>query len=193
MKLSVVVPTITGREASLRRCLDAYDRTSPPDTEYVIVRDQPAWPHACNIGYDESTGDIVHFSADDLEPLEGWWQEAVAWLDEHDELPAPVVFNHEVGVWDNHMDGPDKAVPRFTRIPLMRRDQWERIGRWPEVNYVADVWVSMRGRTLGIETRMIHSYRFVHHWEQTGRDDGPAVQAEAHAALQALAANGWAA
>lgn len=194
MRLSVVIPTMTGREESLARCLAAYKATSPELTEYVIVKDAAAWPTACNRGYHLASGDIVQLSADDLEPLPGWWEETLDWLDNHDELPAPVVLNHSAdGPWDNAIDGPDKAVPEFTRIPIMRRDQWERIGDWPEVNYVADVWVSKRGRTLGIETRMIHSYRFVHHWEQTGRKDGPDEMARARATLEALEAKGWAA
>ena len=53
----------------------------------------------------------------------------------------------------------------------MRRDQYERIGPWPEIPYYADLWVSEKGRTIGIETRMIHSYAFVHHWSQIGRID----------------------
>lgn len=172
--LSVVIPTLTGREESLKRCLRAYRATSPLDTEYIIVRDKASWPEACNEGYRRAVGDRLHFSADDLEPLEGWWEQALPWLDEHDELPAPKVLNHSPdGVWDNAVDGPDGAIPHFTRIPLMTRDQYERIGPWPEFNYVADVWLSERARTLGIETRMFHSYAFVHHWSQEGRDDSP--------------------
>ena len=187
--ISVVIPTITGREFTYHRCLRAYQKTSPPDTEYITVKDQPAWPHACNIGYDLSGGSIVHFTADDLEPLPGWWEEVTEALEAEDILPAPRVMNHTPdGPWDNYGDGPDGAEPPFTRIPIMRSDQWERIGRWPEVNYVADVWVSEKARTIGIRTRMFHSYAFVHHWEQIGRDDGPEVQARAAQALNDLRA-----
>jgi hypothetical protein len=172
--LSIIIPTVVGREASLKRCRDAYVETGPRDAEYVIVGGQPNWPAACNEGFRLAQGDRLHFTADDLEPLPGWWQEALAWLDSHDELPAPKVFNYTAqGEWDNAVDGPDKAVPHFTRIPLMTRSQYERIGPWPEIDYGADVWLSEKGRTLGIETRMIHSYAFVHHWEQVGRIDTP--------------------
>ena len=122
-------------------------------------------------------------------PLTGWWNEALPWLDEHDELPAPKVFNYSAdGEWDNAIDGPDGGTPHFTRIPLMTRSQWERIGPWPEIDYGADVWLSERGRTLGIETRMFHSYAFVHHWNQVGRIDTPERLRHSEAQLNALRA-----
>ena len=119
----------------------------------------------------------------------GWWNEALPWLDEHDELPAPKVFNYSAdGEWDNAVDGPDGGTPHFTRIPLMTRSQWERIGPWPEIDYGADVWLSERGRTLGIETRMFHTYAFVHHWNQVGRIDTPERLRHSEAQLNALRA-----
>jgi len=170
--LSVVIPTIDGREESLARAREAYRQTGPIEMEIIVIENLANWPAACNEGYRRAVGDRLHFSADDLEPLEGWWKEALPWLDEHDELPAPKVFNHSPdGEWDNAVDGPDGAIPHFTRIPLMTREQYERIGPWPEIPYASDVWLSERGRTLGIETRMFHSYAFVHHWNQVGRID----------------------
>lgn len=192
--LSVIVPTLAGREETLKRCRKAYLVTGPTDMEIITVRDKASWPEACNEGYRKAKGDRLHFTADDLEPLTGWWQEALPWLDEHDELPAPRVLNPD-GSWDNAIDGPDGAVPEFTRIPLMTRDQYERIGAWPEYNYVADVWLSGKGRMLGIETRMIHSYAFVHHWKEVpmGRRDSPGELAEANGHLSRIRAAGWSA
>ena len=187
--LSIIVPTITGREASRERCIAAYLNTSPLESEIVTVFDFPNWPAACNEGYRRAKADALHFTADDLEPLPGWWQEALPWCEYHDELPAPKVMDYSPdGVWNNAVDGPDKGVPHFTRIPLMTRRQYEMIGPWPEIDYGADVWLSEKGRTLGIETRMIHSYAFVHHWEQVGRIDTPERLAESARQLDELRA-----
>jgi hypothetical protein len=187
--ISIVIPSIKGREKSLARCRAAYLATSPSDAEYIIVHNKPNWPTACNAGYSRATFDRIHFTADDLEPLPGWWQEATAWMDIHDELPAPKVLNYSAdGEWDNAVDGPDKGVPHFTRIPLMTRSQYQRIGAWPEIDYGADVWLSEKGRTVGIETRMIHSYQFIHHWEQVGRIDTPERLAHSHHQLEELRA-----
>jgi len=189
VRLTVVIPTITGREQDVARCVNAYETTSPAGYELVIVKDKTSWPAACNEGFRQSTGDVIHFTADDLEPLVGWWQDVLTALETEDILPAAKVLNHSAdGVWDNACDGPDGGFPHFTRVPIMRRDQWERIGEWPEYNYVADVWLSEKGRTLGIQTKMFHSYAFVHHWAQHGRDDGANVQSEANARLAELRA-----
>jgi hypothetical protein len=189
-QLSVIVPTITGREETLARTVEAYHRTlEGAPYQIVVVHGETTWPGACNEGYRRSTGDIVHFTADDIEPVEGWWQEAIPWLEEHDELPAPRVFNHAAnGPQDNSGDGPDKALTAFTRVPILSRDQYERIGPWPEYQYVADVWLSEKARTLGIQTRMIHSYTFVHHWSQIGRCDDDATLGQAAVVLSKLRA-----
>jgi hypothetical protein len=161
--LSIIVPTISGREDSLARCLNAYKRGSPHDAEYIVVKDRANWPTACNEGFRQAKGNLLHFTSDDLEPFEEWWTEVLFHISEHDEFPAPKVFNHSAdGEWDN------------------------AIGPWPEIDYGADVWLSERGRTLGIETRMFHSYAFVHHWNQVGRIDTPERLAESDRQLHAL-------
>ena len=178
MKLSVVIPTITGREDSLARAIAAYTETlDGTNYEIITVLDKPNWPAACNEGYRQSAGDVIHFSADDLEPMPGWHVEALLTLSVKDELPAPRVYNYlppPEGEWANPEDGSHGAIPEFTRIPIMRRDQYERIGEWPEMPYYADLWVTDKGRTLGIETKMVHGYDFIHHWSQVGRLDSKA-------------------
>lgn len=189
MKLSIVIPTMAGREESLERCINAYEKTTTIEHEIIVVSGKPTWPHACNEGYDKSVGEIVHFTADDLEPLAGWHDEIIPWMTEHDELPAPKVYNYSVSEenWDNRFDGDDHSTsPPFTRIPIMRRDQWERIGRWPEYNYVADIWVSEKGRSIGIETRMFYSYAFIHYWSMVGRKNDGQTMARAVLKLREL-------
>lgn len=188
MKLSVVIPTLTGREEVLARTIGAYRRTAPK-AEQLVVYNKASWPEACNEGYRQSTGDVILFGADDLEPLDGWTDEVLPALAEHDELPAARVLNHSAdGPMDNINDGPDKALVHFTRVPILSRSQYERIGPWPEYNYVADVWLSIKARTLGIPTRIYYSFAFVHHWSQIGRVDGPDELAHAANVLNGLIA-----
>ena len=185
--LAVVVPTITGREESLERILYAYEQTlRGREYELIVVRDEPSWPRACNVGYLKTSADVVHFGADDLEPLPGWWQAAMRWLSRWNELPAAKVYNAD-GEFDNAIDGNDKAQVWFTRVPIMRRDQYERIGPWPEqLTYYADVWVSEKAASLGIVTRILYKYAFVHHWSQIGRVDSQANLTRAWAELLRL-------
>lgn len=188
MKLSVVVPTISGREESLARCIAGYqDTLGNSDYELIVIKDEPTWPTACNKGYEQSKGDVVHFSADDLEPLPGWYREPLAWLENHDELPAPRVMDYTAdGKFSNAEDGEDGRFVHFTRIPILTRDQYERIGSWPEIIYYADIWLSEKARTLGIRTRIQYSYAFVHHWSGIGRVDSKVNLDESGFALNRL-------
>lgn len=173
--ISIIVPTISGREESLARTLTAWEKYTKVRNEIIIVQDYPTWPAACNFGAAQAEGDIIVWGADDLEPIKGWHSDLRRWFKERDELPAPRLHNYSklAPVW-NVEDGPDGAVPLFTRVPVMSRSQMERIGPWPEqLIYYADYWVSEKGRSLGIETRNLWSYAFVHHWCQIGRVDSP--------------------
>tara|TARA_R110000868_G_scaffold55189_3_gene171692 strand:+ start:129 stop:713 length:585 start_codon:yes stop_codon:yes gene_type:complete len=173
--LSIVVPTISGREESLARTLASYEATlEGVEHELIVVKDESSWPLACNVGYGRSQGDIIHWTADDLEALPGWYNDIPAFL-ENDELPAPAVYDYRAdGKFSNAEDGPDGAKTWFTRIPVCRRDQAERIGLWPEIIYYADIWFSEKARAIGIETRLLYSYAFVHHWSSIGRVDSQA-------------------
>jgi hypothetical protein len=170
--LSVVVPTISGREESLARTLASYEATlEGVEHEIIVVKDESSWPRACNVGYSRAHGDVIHWTADDLEAAPGWYDDIPAFL-QNDELPAPAVYDYRLdGKFANAVDGEDGALTWFTRVPLCRRDQAERIGLWPEITYYADVWFSEKARSVGIETRMLYTYAFVHHWCGVGRVD----------------------
>ncbi|HSE47497.1 MAG TPA: glycosyltransferase family A protein [Gemmatimonadales bacterium] len=176
MRLSIVIPTISGREESLERAVESFKQTTRGcQHEIIIIKDEPTWPEACNAGFYQSKGEVVLFSADDLDALRNWWKRPLAHLAEYDELPAPRVYdNHgpDGQRWlMNEKDGKDGDLTHFTRIPIMTRSQWERIGPWPNLIYYADMWVSEKARTLGIRTRMIYGFDFFHHWSQIGRVD----------------------
>lgn len=190
-EITVVVPTISGREESLQRALASYDLTlAGEDYEIIEIKDWPSWPSACNEGYKKSDSHYVHFTADDLEALPGWWDAARQALTETpEELPAPRVYDYfppPEGKFMNEIDGADGDLTHFTRIPIMTRGQYETIGSWPHIDYYADLWLSEKARTLGIRTRMVYGYDFVHHWSQIGRVDTKEILDEAGWALNRL-------
>jgi GT2 family glycosyltransferase len=171
--ISIVIPTQTGREDSLERAITAFQLTTNVPWELILIKDAPSWSRGCNEGFKQARHDVILFYADDLEALPGWHLDALPLL-ERDELPAPRVLNFSAdGEMDNWADGFDGQETHFTRIPLMTRSQYERIGVWPEVDYCSDIWVSEKARFLGIITRMVYSYCFVHHWSQVKRTDSP--------------------
>ena len=191
-EITVVLPTITGREESLQTTIASYESTlEGRDYDIVVIQDAPTWPTACNEGYYKSDSPYILFGADDLDALPGWWDAGKAALEERPmELPAPRVYDYfppPEGLFMNESDGADGDLTHFTRVPLMSKVQWETVGPWPEIDYYADIWVSEKARTLGIRTRMVYGFDFCHHWCQIGRIDGnKAVMDEAGWALNRL-------
>jgi hypothetical protein len=175
MKLiSVIVPTIAGREQSLERVMQAYrDRTPGFRLQVINPKDYPNWPAACNVGQQTARGSYFAFGSDDLEPLDGWADAMVRCLDAS-ELPAPQLWDFRPGGTpvNEFADGGPGSIPAFTRVVALTRAMAQAIGPWPEIAYYADNWVSDKARILGWETRVTAGYGFVHHWHQHGRLDG---------------------
>ena len=176
-EITVVLPTITGREDSLAQVVDSYEATlEDEDYDIIVIQDAPTWPEACNAGYYKSDSPYVLFGADDLDALAGWWDAGKAALTERpNELPAPRVYDNHGPEGErqfaNAIDGEDGALTHFTRVPLMSKEQWETVGPWPPLIYYADLWLSEKARTLGIRTRMVYGFDFFHRWSQIGRVD----------------------
>ena len=190
VRVGVVVPTIRGREASLRRTLDAYRETlAGVDYELLVLHDRRFWPVACNEGTRAlaASVDVIHYGADDLVPEPGWLGAALPVL-EAGELPAPRVWDFyrtEAGAQSQLIDGPVGALCNFTRVPILTSRMAEAIGPWPEIAYFADCWLSDAARARGWPTRVTEGYDFVHHWSQVGRLDGdPMLMEEARLGWQ---------
>jgi hypothetical protein len=171
MKISVVMPTITGREESWARMVRYFEERTPGyELEVCSPKDYRNWPAGINAA--QPTGDYLVYCADDLEPLPGWADAMVACLDRH-EIPAPQVWNwHQKGVpADLAADGPPGSIPVFSRIPALTAALADEIGLWPEIDYYADNWVSDKARLLGWESRVTAGFDWIHHWHQHGRLD----------------------
>lgn len=182
VRLGIVIPTIAGREESLGRTISAYMASSGDGAVLEVIKNQPSWPAACNVGRRALAGraDILHFGADDLVPQPGWLEPCLPVL-EAGELPAPRVWNHErEGIpWSEPLDGEPGSLTDFTRVPILTAAMAEQIGDWPEIVYYADCWVSAKARSLGWPTRVVAGYDFVHHWHPVGRLDGDVAALEA--------------
>lgn len=187
--ISVVIPTIDGREEHLVRCVESYERTlaSYDDAggrfELIVATGFPTCGIAWQWGADRAKGDYLHLTADDIEAKPGWWQAALQLVDppsgHKPALPAPLVFHPDGevqscgGSWEQlEADG---VVTEFTRVPFVSRNQWELIGPMIPTHYFTDNWVSYRGRLHGFETVVAHGYQFVHHHALESRNEGRAT------------------
>jgi glycosyltransferase involved in cell wall biosynthesis len=71
--LSVVLPTISGREHWLGKALASISETVD-DYELLVYLDKPTCGVGWNLGIEEAKGDYVLLFADDLEAHPGWFQ-----------------------------------------------------------------------------------------------------------------------
>jgi hypothetical protein len=177
--ISVVVPTIVGREEHYARCVAAYERTVPADDlQLITMRDFPTCGEAWNAGAAQATGDYIHFSADDLEPHDGWWQPAVEAV-EAGYLPAPRIVNASgkldyCGVHGREMA--DWMLVRMSVIPFFTAAQWKVIGPVLPIHYFSDNYLSWQGALAGFPTVVRRGFEFTHHWAQSGRGAGMTYQ-----------------
>lgn len=172
--ISVIIPTVAGREEHLIRCIDAYNATlAEYDYELIVIKDQDTCGLAWNMGAEKASGDYLHMTADDLEPKPGWPFRALEVVD-GGALPAPRILGAD-GKLESCGDGqenPEGSLTDFTRIPLMSRAQWELIGPSLDCHYYTDNWISWMGRVHGIPTVVVRSYLFQHHWATVRRGAG---------------------
>ena len=175
--ISVIVPTVPGREGHLDRCVRAYEQHTGCRLELIIEHDHPAVGFGWQAGAELATGDFLHFTNDDIEPHPGWWEPAVE-AAERGCIPAPQVYGPA---------GDPQAPPQWgavapdwtplppqnaSVIPFLSRAQWERVRPLAQIHYYSDDWITYRARAAGWPAVLRTGYAFTHHWAQARRGAG---------------------
>ena len=171
--ISIVCPTITGREHWLERCQIAYCETTDTECEFIVIKDATACGIAWNQGCEEARGDYIHFTADDIEPTPGWWEVGIEWI-KKGVLPAPRILNTDgtlQSCGDNNQEWPTGAETVVARIPFCSREQMERIFPIIDVHYWTDYDFTRKGKALGWPSIVVRDFLFYHHYAPEGRLD----------------------
>lgn len=174
MIVDVVIPTVTGREDSLERCIESYKRYTPPSAlNLIIVKDEETVGEAWIKGMEQARAAYLHLSADDLEITSWQWLKACAmrvnWL----QIPSPIVYrpNGTIESCGGDMNAPacliseiqpDGTEVDFAPVPFGSRAMADEIGMLP-IHYGSDVWWSHRGRQLGYPSVVTYGFEFIHH------------------------------
>ena len=159
MILSVVVPTIPGRESELARSIAAYERLTPVGIEWIIERGHSTCAAGWNAGAVKASGEILHMSADDIEPeTDEWFWAAIEALREGS---VPVGWVRE----QNTVFGRD-----FCRLVICRREWWRDV---PELHYYSDNAFTDLMIATGHEPVIAPGFDFYHRKSMVGRDDSP--------------------
>jgi hypothetical protein len=175
-RITIVTPTINGREEMLTDILEAYrTRSAGFDLTFITVKNYPNWPAGCNAGQllVRDPYDYIFFGADDVEPCDGW-ATAMAAVLERGVVPAARFWDHvktDGPPVNEGADGPPGAEPTFARGFGLTPTMAEAVGPWPEIPYFADNWVSDKLRLCGYRIEVTAGFDFVHHWHQVGRLD----------------------
>lgn len=180
--LVVALPTVTGREAYVAQCEAAYHATTPHSVRLIIDRriDRPTcgevWNSVAERAQLFAAGDpgVVYFhaTADDLEPLPGWYEAAV-WHADNGHSPSALIYTARPGqpdVVESHGDWgvryPAAQVVSMSRIPFCKAHQWIPI---PPIHYFSDNAFSSAMFAQGIPMVADPAFAFRHWWAQSGR------------------------
>jgi len=169
--ISIICPTIAGREHWLERCEQSYLDTTSGDYEFVVLRNYPNCNTAWNVGIQTVEGDVIHLTADDIEAHPGWQEAGLAALAE-EFLPCPRILNPDgtlQSCGDDVLETPDGTPSQVARIPLFKRDWVEHFHPFPEMQYMGDYWLTAKCDEAGIPTLVIRDYLFTHGYAMEGR------------------------
>lgn len=170
--ISIICPTIDGREHWLERCHQSYCETTD-DFEFIVIRNRPSCGIGWNDGYVEANGDFIHLTADDIEATPGWWQVGIEWI-EKGYLPAARILNTDgtlQSCGDDASEQPTGTPTEVARIPFCSREQMECICPILETHYGTDYYFSYRGKECGWPSVVVREFLFYHHFAQEGRNE----------------------
>lgn len=175
-RISVIVPTVPGREDHLARCTDAYTRLAAGnyDLELIVEHDHRSCGLGWQAGAQYASGDFIHLTDDDIEPWPGWHVPAIEVV-ERGCIPAPQVYS-PAGYPQSHPQpgfvGSDWTVVHMSALPFCSRQQWEEIQPLFTAHYFTDDFFSVRAQRAGWTVRLRTGYAFTHHWAQVRRGAG---------------------
>lgn len=170
--ISIVIPTIKGREHWLERCLESYRANTLVEHEIKILRDYPNCNSAWNAALEgELKYDVIHLTADDIEAHADWDTVGLKALEGH-YLPCPLILNGDGSVQsfgDDAHDRPDGSRSEVARIPLFRKEWVQYFYPFPEIQYMGDYWLTAKCKRFGIPTLVVRKFVFTHHTAPEGR------------------------
>ena len=193
--VSVVVPTIAGREDLLDRTVEGFRATAHGEAELIVVRGRPNIGSAWNDGAGRASGAYLMLAADDVVMSPGWLDAAIN-AAEDGVWPSPRILNrdgslHSCGTMGAGLllgDAPDGAVCGTSPFPFIVRSDWERVGPCLPVHYYGDDYLAWRARSVGFEVRVCRGYELTHLEGTVGRRPMIArAQADCRAYLDAVA------
>lgn len=170
--ISVVVPTVTGREHWLEKAYTSISTTTP-NYEWLVYDNLPTCGTAWNLGIEKAQGEYILLFADDLEAHDGWWEAGIESLSQG-IIPCPRILNPDgslqsCGTYDR--EAPDGEPSVVARVPFLTRYMAQSMHPIFSNQYMGDHWITWRGKQLGWPTLVNRSMLFTHSFAMEGRID----------------------
>lgn len=175
--ISVIIPTIAGRESLLEETCEAFRETTG-SVEFVVVRNQPTCGEGWNVGMEQASGEYVLLGGDDIKPHAGWAETAIdaAGVGVY---PSPLIFEPDGSILcagtlghGLYVDGKDGMPVYNSPIPFFRREIWDLIGPVPPIHYFADDYLAYKARFVaGLSVEVRRGYWFTHMNGTVGRQE----------------------
>lgn len=167
-QLSVIIPTIAGREDYLARCVESYERESP-GAELIIVTDAPTCGRAWQIGAEKAEGLYLHFTADDITAQPMWWADAILVADQGG-IPFCNVFDPNGRPLTCDCPLGEMGLTTNILVPFLSRKLYEQGGWLLPIHYGSDDWVAYLAVRRGVPLMGAPRYRVTHWVANEGRD-----------------------
>lgn len=148
--ISIVIPTVKGREDWLRKSIRTYTRETP-DAEIIVITDYPSCGEAWIEGAAKSTREYVHFTADDIVPAENWWVDATRMLS-RGIVPVCNVYS-----WQNRPEWSEAPMGEMgsyhnVMVPFLSRTMLNLKNWMLPIHYGSDMWATyMAARYYKVE------------------------------------------
>lgn len=185
MTVSVIFPTVLGREESLERAVESF-----PGCEWIILAGHPTCGSAWVEGARRSKGDYICFAADDLEAHPGFVEAMLADID-HGVHPAALVLEPDGSLqscggngWDCCRQNCEDGTPcEWSPVPFVSRGQWDTLldpqgGLIAEFHYCSDMLVSALLRRGGVPAAVNTRAKLTHYNHPAARGAGMGDQHE---------------
>jgi hypothetical protein len=179
MKISVILPTVAGREYFYARTIAAYKERSVHNLQFHTVRDYPTVGEAWNAAAVDADGDYIHLAADDLTPRHGWDTAAIETVNAG-YFPASFVYNH--GSTPDYATAQNLTVHEWghpphmtTDVPFLPMRIWESIRPVLPIHYGSVEHISFSARLAGMQPVVRRRYAFDHWLASVRRVTGDAL------------------
>lgn len=173
--LSLVVPTIAGREELLSQTREALrevireDFGSGADVELITPEDYPCIGEAWNAGAAQAVGRYLWLGADDVILATGSLSAAIEAVD-RGIYPSPRILTADGAIHSCGTMGQGALMGECATdtacvsspFPMIERDMWARIGPCIPTHYYADDYLAWSATNNGLVVRVIREYEMTH-------------------------------